>query len=125
MSDLISDYLKNVARLEKGAQKKALRTFHAAAERVPAYNDFLKHHDINHKKIRSFDDFKRLPLVDKDNYLRKYPLEQLMWDGKKFDGDIISVSSGSSGEPYFWLRDQAQHDEAADIYYDIYENTFN
>ncbi|MBX4199611.1 hypothetical protein KW789_01835 [Candidatus Saccharibacteria bacterium] len=125
MSDLISDYLKNVARLEKDAQKKALRTFHAAAERVPAYNDFLKHHDINHKKIRSFDDFKRLPLVDKDNYLRKYPLEQLMWDGKKFDGDIISVSSGSSGEPYFWLRDQAQHDEAADIYYDIYKNTFN
>lgn len=125
MSDFTADYLKSVNRLDKEGQKKALRTFHAAAERVPAYSHFLKHHGVNHKKIKSFDDFRRLPLVEKDNYLRKYPLDQLMWDGRKFEGDIISVSSGSSGEPYFWLRDEAQHEEAAEIYYDIYKNTFH
>ena len=125
MSDFTTDYQKSVNRLDKDGQKKALKTFHAAAERVPAYAHFLKHHGVNHKKIKSFEDFQKLPLVEKDNYLRKYPLHELMWDGQKFNGDIISVSSGSSGEPYFWLRDQAQHEEAADIYYDIYKNTFN
>ncbi len=125
MSDLTSNYLKITTKLNKAAEKKALKTFHSAAERVPGYRDFLKRHKINHKKIKTFEDFKQVPLVDKENYLRRYPLEDLMWDGNKFAGDIISVSSGSSGEPYFWLRDQSQHTEAAEIYYDLYKNSFH
>jgi phenylacetate-CoA ligase len=125
MTDFNSEYLKKTTKLNSAARKKALKTFHLAAENVPAYRDFLNEHKISHKKIRTFEDFQSVPPVNKDNYLRKYPMNELMWAGNKFAGDMISVSSGSSGEPYFWLRDQAQHDEAADIYYDIYKNIFN
>lgn len=90
----------------KRGQKRALALFHAAAERVPAYKSFLKKHRIRPGTIRTFQDFSKLPLVDKDTYLRAYPLEQLCWDGKLPRSQIISVSSGSSGQPFFWPRGQ-------------------
>ena len=47
-----------------------------------------------------------MPLTDKENYLRKYPLDQLAWYGKLNSSQFISFSSGSSGEPFFWPRGQ-------------------
>jgi phenylacetate-CoA ligase len=124
MSDFNSEYQESIEELDKSARKKALTTFEQAAERVPAYGHFLKFNGVNPKSIKNYEDFKRLPLITKENYLRKYSLDELMWDGDRFKGDIISVSSGSSGEPFFWLRDKSQHAEAAEIYFDIYKNIF-
>jgi hypothetical protein len=42
---------------EREGQKRALQIFHATAERVPAYKDFLKKHKINHEKVRTIADF--------------------------------------------------------------------
>jgi phenylacetate-CoA ligase len=90
---------------DKRGQQQALKVFHAAAERVPAYMDILKKHKVDHKDIKTFEDFKRLPVIDKDSYLKKYPVEHLCWDGVFSKGDIVSVSSGSSGQPFLWPRD--------------------
>jgi len=125
MASIYRRYSQSVSALDKRGQKQALKTFQAAAARVPAYKDFLKKNGVNPKLIKNFDDFKKLPLVTKDNYLRQYPMRKLMWDGDEFNGDIISVSSGSTGEPYFWLRNQAQQEEAAEFFYDMYKNSFN
>lgn len=38
---------------------------------VPAYRKFLKDSGAKPKKINSIEDFRGLPLVDKDDYLRK------------------------------------------------------
>lgn len=80
----------------------ALRLFRAVADRVPAYQKFLTEHHINPSSVKSIEDFRQVPLVDKDNYLRKYPLAELCWDGDITNAKMISASSGSTGEPHFW-----------------------
>lgn len=87
---------------EKKGRALALQTFKTAAARVPAYKDFLKKHNINPQKIKTFTDFQKLPLIDKQNYLRVYPLEDLCLDGRLSQMYTVSVSSGSTGEPFFW-----------------------
>jgi len=94
-------------------EQRALALFHAAAEHVPAYKDFLKKHGIQPDKIKTIEDFKKLPLIDKENYLRAYPLEKLCWYGELSSTQMISVSSGSSGKPFFWPRGQILDAETA------------
>jgi len=94
--------------IEKG-RRRALKLFREMAERVPAYKDFLKKNKIDPVQIRSFRDFSKVPIVDKDNYLKKYSLQDLCWDGKfaKSSWDI-SATSGSTGEPFYFPRTQEQ-----------------
>ena len=66
----------------KLGEKRALGLFHAMSVRVPAYKDFLKQHKVDPEKIRGVKDFSQLPTIDKDNYLRKYPRQDLCWDGE-------------------------------------------
>lgn len=96
--------LKSPEFWEKQGQKMALDLFKLASQRVPAYKDFLKKNKIDPKKIKTIKDFRSVPVTDKENYLKKYPLEKLCWDGKLDNNSIISVSSGSSGVPSFWPR---------------------
>jgi len=86
-------------------EKRALHLFHAMADRVPAYKDFLKSHNFSANTVNTIEDFKQVPLIDKDNYLRKYPKEMLCWDGVFGQGQwVISATSGSTGEPYYFPR---------------------
>lgn len=124
MANIYKTYSRGISVLDKKGQKQALKTFHDAAKRVPAYKDFLKKNGVNPASVKSFADFQKLPMVTKDNYLRQYSMRQLMWEGDEFNGDIISVSSGSTGEPFFWLRNQAQQEEASEFFYDMYKNNF-
>lgn len=102
-----------------------LRLFHEAAERVPAYADYLKTAGIHAADVTSIEDFKRVPYVDKKNYLTKYPLRDLCWDGTLEHSQIISVSSGSTGEPFFWPRGAAQDAEGAILHERIYRQIFD
>ena len=106
------------------SEANAIAIFQEAAKRVPAYKDFLKKHKINPSKIKTIEDFKTLPLVDKKNYLTKYPLPMLCWDGDMFSNQIISVSSGSTGEPFFWPRGAQQDIEGAEMHEQIYRDIF-
>jgi phenylacetate-CoA ligase len=83
--------------------------FHRVVASVPAYRDFLRTHGVDPAEVRTLEDFHGLPLLTKENYHRRYPLPDLCRDGKL--GDMIAVSSGSSGEPTIWPRSAA--DEAA------------
>lgn len=103
----------------------ALANFKTAAERVPAYKKFLESESVDPSKIKTIDDFEKfVPLINKDNYLRKYPLNELCLDGNLFTTNLISSSSGSSGKPFFWPRGNEQHEEATKFYKDIYEQSF-
>ncbi len=92
-------------------EKMALRLFHLASVRVPAYKDFLKKNKIKSEKIKTIADFSLIPPVDKKNYLTAYPIEKLCWNGDISSAEMISLSSGSSGEPFFWLRRTKQEVE--------------
>jgi phenylacetate-CoA ligase len=88
-------------------QKQALKVFHKSAEHTPAYGDFLAKNGIkNHTKIRSFKDFiQHVPITDKENYIKKYPISELCYGGNQAVGSIISQSSGTiSGKSSLWPR---------------------
>src|SRR3989344_6017911 len=97
---------KNSEHWRKVEEKTALDLFHAAAKRVPAYKDFLKKHEVNPEKIKTVYDMKSLPIISKKNYLQHYRYEQLLWDGSLNKYLVYSSTSGSTGEPFFFPRDQ-------------------
>ncbi len=94
-------------------ERGALRLFHKTAQDVPAYKKFLKRNGVNPGSVRTIADFKLLPLVTKENYLRAYPLHELVPGGDLARTNMVSASSGSSGVPFFWPRGTANTEEAA------------
>lgn len=99
--------------LDNKAKIKFLKLFHQAAEKVPAYKKFLKENKIDHQNIVTWHDWQKIPLIDKSNYLNKYSLEDLCWQESFHKQSMISVSSGSSGDPFFWFRSSWQEFEAS------------
>lgn len=94
--------------VRRGANR-ALGQFYAMAARVPAYKDFLRAHRFSASAVRGIEDLRLIPPVDKDNYLRKYPKEMLCWDGEFAHGQwVISTTSGSTGQPYYFPREHSQ-----------------
>jgi phenylacetate-CoA ligase len=110
--------------VESEAQTMALRLFHDMAKRVPAYRDFLSKNNIDPATIQTIKDFQTIPLIDKKNYLTQYPLADLCWDGTLADSRIISVSSGSTGIPFFWPRGKAQDVEGGWMHEQLYRKAF-
>lgn len=98
--------------LQRG-EKRALALFHAVAQHVPAYKKFLGKHGVHPQSIREIEDFKKVPITDKENYLHAYQIEELAWHGDLPTSQMISVSSGSSGKPFFWPRGQILDTETA------------
>src|SRR4051812_38796557 len=87
----------------RSGEKMAVRLFQDTAKSVPAYKAFLEENRVNPRKIKSFADLTQVPVVTKENYLRKYPLESLVRDGNWVKAvNSLSLSSGSTGKPFFW-----------------------
>lgn len=68
---------------------------------IPVYKEFAK---------------EEVQYIDKSNYLSKYPLSELLPSNMYDYIKMISVSSGSSGKPYFWPRSQYLELETTIIY---------
>lgn len=99
---------------QKKGEKAVLALFKKASERVPAYKDFLKKHRVQPSSVRTVADISKLPTVNKDNYLRKYPMSALSWDGKLMDAyQVYASTSGSTGAPFYFPRGQKQTDQYA------------
>lgn len=87
--------------------KENLSLFRRVVKKVPAYKDFLRKNGINPAKIKTSTDFLSLPVMDKNNYLRRYPLQDLCWGGK-LDGSLVfAATSGTTGGPFYFPRDTA------------------
>lgn len=111
---IIKNYSKsNSKELEEAGFKKALRLFKEASQRVPAYKDFLRQNRIDPNKIKTKAEFDQIPHIDKANYIRKYSLKDLVWDSSLEKYYIMSSSSGSTGNPFFWPRGIYQEIEGA------------
>lgn len=83
---------------------EALALLRRAADGVPAYGAMLKGAGVSPADIHDAADFGTLPLLDKDNYVRRFPLEALVEGGDLAACDFFAVSSGSTGEPTLWPR---------------------
>lgn len=83
-----------------------LDLFHLAADIIPAYTDFLAANGCNPRTIQSKEDFLLIPPTSKKSYLTQYAHSQLMWPAD-VDGTILYCStSGSTGEPYYFPRNE-------------------
>ncbi|WP_345562022.1 phenylacetate--CoA ligase family protein [Nonomuraea rosea] len=67
-------------------------------------------------------DFERLPLTTKDNYVRRHTLPDLCRDG--VIGDMIAVSSGSTGVPSFWPRSVSDEEVIAARFEEVFRDSF-
>ncbi len=99
---------------KRAGEKKVLELFHAMSERVPAYRDFLQKNQIKYQSINRIEDLNKIPTIDKDNYLRRYPLKDLCWDGIFDKGQYtISSTSGSTGKAFYFPRTSKQVEDYA------------
>lgn len=103
----------DTAEWQRRGQKFVLELFAKASQKIPAYKDFLRKNKIDPEKIKTYEDFQTLPLVEKDNYLRAYPLKSMAWDGDLKNLYTLSSSSGSTGKPFLWPRGESQEVEGA------------
>ncbi|MGH3999122.1 MAG: phenylacetate--CoA ligase family protein [Pseudonocardiaceae bacterium] len=105
-------------------EQRALTLFESVVATVPAYRTFLAEHDVEPATIRTTADFRTLPLLTKDNYLRRYPLTQLCRGGELVGCDMVAVSSGSTGEPTFWPRSVADEFAVATRFEQVFHDSF-
>jgi phenylacetate-CoA ligase len=101
-----------------------LELFQRVAATVPAYQDFLRLKGIDPQGVRTMADFERLPLLTKAEYHRRYPLPAMCRDGRLDGCDLIAVSSGSTGEPTFWPRNQADELAIAARFEQVFRDGF-
>ncbi|MDQ4103757.1 MAG: phenylacetate--CoA ligase family protein [Actinomycetota bacterium] len=106
------------------AEQHAQALFALVVATVPAYRAFLAEHDIDPAQIRTVKDFRTLPLLTKDNYLRRYPLAMLCRGGELAGCDMVAVSSGSTGEPTFWPRSVADEFAVAVRFEQVFHDSF-
>jgi len=98
-------------RLGANAETAALRAFHRAARRVPAYGRLLARNGIDASKVQDIEAFRRLvPLTDKASVFSENEIASLCVDGKADDAACIYTSSGYSGTFSFGLETQADID---------------
>lgn len=89
---------------EKTARKKVIANVKQVIKKIPAYGDFLKRKGIqqNIDNIFNIENFKKLPIMDKQNYILKYPIEKLT--ANLDDVYTVERSSGYSNISIFWPR---------------------
>lgn len=122
MTDIFKDTLRALHnKTEESWQKQgdvfAIKLFRETAARVPAYKKFLKSNGVNPNAINTIETFKKeVPVVTKENYLKAYPLLELLPDGKTSNAQMVSTSSGSSGAPFYWPRSLRNIEEASLIH---------
>lgn len=98
----------------KRGELRLLKLFKQASQRIPAYKQFLKAHHLNPKKIINPEDLLSVPPLDKNNYLRKFPLNALCWDGVfKNQHWTFAATSGSTGQPFYFPRTAEQDSQYA------------
>jgi phenylacetate-CoA ligase len=87
------------------ARLHAWMTCQFAAIDVPAYGDFLRRNDW---RFRWFV-LESYPPTDKLSYVKAYSEEQRCWHGRiEIEGSVVDESSGSSGQPYNWIRSRKE-----------------
>ena len=98
---------KTVKILDYFGERKVEQAFEKALK-TPGYRKFLEKNSIPVKKL-SFEEILRLvPETDKQNYIKKYSLEERCIGGKFPEAGNIDESAGSSGIPTNWIRSNAE-----------------
>lgn len=104
---------------------RAQAAFLKARARCPAYQRFLAAEGYKPARHWKLSD---LPVMTKENYVKKYSIEERCYDGRiPATGVVIDESSGSSGLPNNWVRSAEEREDVKHIlqlnYQLIYRDT--
>jgi phenylacetate-CoA ligase len=101
------------AFLNRVGLMRAEAAFFKAKTKCPAYIDFLEQSGYSKTKRWKLAD---LPVMTKENYVRKYSIESRCYGGKiPASGVVIDESSGSSGLPNNWVRSPEEREDVKRI----------
>ncbi len=100
----------------------ALKTFKSASKKIPAYKKILRELNITPDKIESEEDFKKLPILDKKNFIQKFSANLLLPQG--YTPSVAYASSGSTGKPTFWYRNPMQELHATEVHESIIKDIY-
>ncbi len=69
---------------------------------MPAYQKFLESSgSAEQKNPRTFA---QIPIMEKDNYIKKFPMHETMIGGRLPSSGQVDTSTGTSGKPTMWVR---------------------
>ena len=111
--------VKPASYWESKGRQKVLELFNFVYKTTPAYQRFLKSRHIDVRRIKTLEDFKTLPIINKENYLRKSNFIDLLPFRDISKAKTISSTSGSTGEPFYFPRgedEDAQYEYVAEIF---------
>ena len=83
--------------IENYQLRKLKNLVHHAYHQVPFYKDKYDAARIKPQDILTLEDFKRLPIVTKEEMIQNYP-DRILSCGTDLEDSLLSVSSGSSGK---------------------------
>ncbi len=95
----------------KRGKKAVISLWKEMAVKIPAYKHTMaSQHPHRETVSATMSDFLRLaPVLTKENYLRRFSLDALCWNGSMTaDPTIIAATSGSSGKPFYFPRTHEQ-----------------
>lgn len=99
--------------LEKIGMMRAEAVYLKARRRCPAYRELLR--ESGHRETRRWR-LSDLPVMTKENYVKKYGIEERCYDGRMpASGVVIDESSGSSGVPNNWVRSADEREDVKRI----------
>jgi phenylacetate-CoA ligase len=106
------------------AQQRLLDLLRRTVQEVPAYREFLATQQFDPASVRTYEDFTRLPLLTKQNYINAYPLPARCKGGTLLGSEIIAMSSGSTGKPFAWPRSVEHELEVATRFEQVFARSF-
>ncbi len=83
---------------------RSVKLFQKAAREIPAYQAFLKQHDFDSGSVQTSSDFATVPVTSKKNYLIKNSVNDMLWPENLGLPMLYCATSGSTGEPYYFPR---------------------
>lgn len=111
-------YLPGIAKLRQyNALALAYWQYKRARKKIPAFDAFLKSKDFGKISFTGMrPNLHEIPYTDKENYVKKYSMDERCNNGKLPDKEvIIDESSGSSGTATNWARGKTEREKNAKV----------
>jgi phenylacetate-CoA ligase len=86
--------------------ERSVELFKRAAREIPAYRSFLANQHFSPSSVETLEDFRAVPVTTKDDYLKEYILQELVWPEDLGQPLLFCSTSGSTGEPYYFPRNE-------------------
>lgn len=84
--------------------EKSVKLFHKTVENIPAYRNYLRSREFNPSSVTSIEDFSKIPITNKKDYLHMNARNELIWETHQTAPLWYCSTSGSTGEPYYFPR---------------------